>query len=246
MNAWKNSILDNAIQPIQQYSNTKGKNSSDSALIIDAMDLLYNSHVDGFCIISSDSDFTRLASRLRESEKFVLGMGESKTPRSFISACNKFLYLDLLFSETEKRRTIKPELSEVATKVEPIAIAGKNKNNTVTNDVIKVPNVHDISTLNNEKELKIDSLAQESPSGKDIKLIKIFLKNLVDEYSDDDGWIFSGILGNLLTKQFSDFDVRNFGFKRFVPFIQSLDLFDTKTIKDVGNESIKHSYFKMK
>ena len=80
MASWRNTILDNAIQPIQQYSNTIRKNSSDSALIIDAMDLLYKSNLDGFCIVSSDSDFTRLASRLRESQKYVLGMGESKTP----------------------------------------------------------------------------------------------------------------------------------------------------------------------
>lgn len=96
LNTWKKELLDNAIQPIQQYSNTVGKNSSDSSLIIDAMDLLYQKRLDAFCIVSSDSDFTRLASRLRESEMFVLGMGEQKTPRAFISACNKFVYLDLL------------------------------------------------------------------------------------------------------------------------------------------------------
>ena len=102
MASWRNTILDNAIQPVQQYSNTIRKNSSDSALIIDTMDLLYQSNLDGFCIVSSDSDFTRLASRLRESQKYVLGMGESKTPRSFISACNKFLYLDVLWEEAEE------------------------------------------------------------------------------------------------------------------------------------------------
>ena len=101
MASWRTTILNNAIQPIQQYSNTTGKNSSDSALIIDTMDLLYTTNLDGFCIVSSDSDFTRLASRLRESQKYVLGMGESKTPRSFISACNKFLYLDVLLEEAE-------------------------------------------------------------------------------------------------------------------------------------------------
>lgn len=86
---WKKELLDHAIQPIQQFSNTTGKNSSDSALIIDAMDLLYQNDLDAFCIVSSDSDFARLATRLRESDIFVLGMGEQKTPRAFISACNK-------------------------------------------------------------------------------------------------------------------------------------------------------------
>lgn len=89
-NGWKEVLLDNSITPIQQYSYTDGKNSSDSAMIIDAMDILYTEKVDGFIIVSSDSDFTRLASRLRESGMNVIGMGESKTPGAFISACNSF------------------------------------------------------------------------------------------------------------------------------------------------------------
>jgi len=117
MGSWKSTILDNAIQPVQQYSNTSGKNSSDSALIIDTMDLLYRTQLDGFCIVSSDSDFTRLASRLRESDKYVLGMGESKTPRSFISACNRFLYLDVLYAES--KREDMPEPEQTALQEEP-------------------------------------------------------------------------------------------------------------------------------
>ena len=102
MAAWKSVILENAIQPIQQFNNASGKNASDSALIIDAMDLLYQADLDGFVIVSSDSDFTRLASRLRESGKYVLGMGNSQTPVSFISACHKFLYLDVLYADSQK------------------------------------------------------------------------------------------------------------------------------------------------
>lgn len=93
---WKSVLLENAITPIQQYSYTKGKNSTDSALIIDAMDILYSGRVDGFCIVSSDSDFTRLATRLREAGMFVIGMGEKKTPHPFIVACEKFIYLEIL------------------------------------------------------------------------------------------------------------------------------------------------------
>ena len=88
--SWKSTLLDNSVLPIQQYSYTTGKNSTDSAMIIDAMDILYSEQVDGFCLVSSDSDFTRLAARLRESGMTVIGMGESKTPNSFIAACNKF------------------------------------------------------------------------------------------------------------------------------------------------------------
>lgn len=100
--SWKNVLLDYSISPIQQYSYTTGKNSTDSALIIDAMDILYSNSVDGFCIVSSDSDFTKLASRLREAGMYVIGMGERKTPKPFISSCEKFKYLEVLASMTIK------------------------------------------------------------------------------------------------------------------------------------------------
>jgi uncharacterized LabA/DUF88 family protein len=93
---WKSVLLENAITPIQQYGYTTGKNSTDSAMIIDAMDILYTQRVDGFCIVSSDSDFTRLALRLREAGMVVLGMGQKKTPNPFIVACDKFIYLEIL------------------------------------------------------------------------------------------------------------------------------------------------------
>jgi len=94
MKGWKSLLLEYAIQPIQQFSNTIGKNSTDSALIIDAMDLLYIQHIDCFCIVSSDSDFTRLASRVREQGKYVVGIGEKKTPTSFVNACNEFIHIE--------------------------------------------------------------------------------------------------------------------------------------------------------
>jgi hypothetical protein len=93
---WKTVLLDHAITPVQQYSYTQGKNSSDSALIIDAMDILYTGRVDGFCVVSSDSDFTRLATRLREAGMKVFGMGEQKTPPAFRAACDKFIYIEIL------------------------------------------------------------------------------------------------------------------------------------------------------
>jgi len=96
LNRWKEILPKHAIQPIQQYANTRGKNATDSALIIDAMDLLYTAPLDGFCIVSSDSDFTRLAIRFRESGKLVYGFGEEKTPESLIAACNKFIYVEIL------------------------------------------------------------------------------------------------------------------------------------------------------
>jgi hypothetical protein len=102
-NGWKNVLLEHAITPIQQYSYTSGKNSSDSALIIDAMDLLYSGKLDGFCIVSSDSDFTRLAIRLRESGMKVIGIGEQKTPKPFISACDRFIFIEVLDGAIKKK-----------------------------------------------------------------------------------------------------------------------------------------------
>lgn len=98
MSGWKNVLVPNAIMPVQQYCYTSGKNSSDSAMIIDAMDILYAGKIDGFCLVSSDSDFTRLATRLRESGKKVYGFGEKKTPDAFIAACDKFIYLEIIAS----------------------------------------------------------------------------------------------------------------------------------------------------
>lgn len=112
-NTWKNVMLDNSLTPIQQYSYTYGKNASDSAMIIDAMDILYANHVDGFILASSDSDFTRLAMRLREAGKFVIGMGESKTPSPFVKSCDEFKVLDILFknslSEEEEKKLAKAD-----------------------------------------------------------------------------------------------------------------------------------------
>ncbi|HBC80271.1 MAG TPA: Maebl [Bacteroidales bacterium] len=96
VSGWKSVLLENAITPVQQYSYTQGKNATDSAMIIDAMDILYSGNVDGFCLVSSDSDFTRLATRLRETGMKVIGIGERKTPSPFIIACDKFIYLDII------------------------------------------------------------------------------------------------------------------------------------------------------
>lgn len=101
---WKQVLLSHAIQPVQQFGYTRGKNATDTAMIIDAMDLLYSNRFQGFCLVSSDSDFTRLASRLRESGMTVYGFGEEKTPESFVSACDKFIYLEILQPESAQKK----------------------------------------------------------------------------------------------------------------------------------------------
>jgi Fe-S-cluster formation regulator IscX/YfhJ len=115
VSGWKTVLLDHAITPVQQYSYTTGKNSSDSAMIIDAMDILYTGRVDGFCLVSSDSDFTRLATRLREAGMKVFGMGEQKTPSAFRAACDKFIYIEILDQEDSAP---KPESNEKVVKRE--------------------------------------------------------------------------------------------------------------------------------
>lgn len=116
LGTWKKVLLEFSIHPIQQFAYTTGKNSTDSALIIDAMDLLYTGRFDGFCLVSSDSDFTRLAARLREEGLIVYGFGEKKTPAAFIAACNKFTYTELLHPSEELKADAKlSEHSKVST-----------------------------------------------------------------------------------------------------------------------------------
>ncbi|XKE43506.1 NYN domain-containing protein [Cobetia sp. UIB-001] len=121
---WKEHLLRHAIHPVQQFSYTQGKNATDSALIIDAMDLLYSGNVEGFCLISSDSDFTRLAARLRESGMLVYGFGEDKTPQPFLSACDKFIYSEGLRKVAEKPV---PAMSVNKPAAEPVALVKPTK-----------------------------------------------------------------------------------------------------------------------
>jgi uncharacterized LabA/DUF88 family protein len=113
LKGWKDSLLQYAIQPIQQFRYTVGKNATDSAMIIDAMDLLYTEKLDGFCIVSSDSDFTRLACRIREAGLIVYGFGENKTPKPFVGACDKFIYTEILREDTAVAVTVKPATNAV-------------------------------------------------------------------------------------------------------------------------------------
>ena len=105
LSKWKNMLLEHAITPIQQYGYTSGKNATDSAMIIDAMDILYSEKVNGFCLVSSDSDFTRLATRLREAGMQVIGIGEKKTPNPFIVACDKFIYIEILKTKSKEKES---------------------------------------------------------------------------------------------------------------------------------------------
>lgn len=130
LSKWKNMLLENAITPIQQYGYTTGKNATDSAMIIDAMDILYSEKVDGFCLVSSDSDFTRLATRLREAGMKVYGLGEKKTPNPFIVACDKFIYIEILKQENEDNEDNEQETTTTAR-------VPKNKYDNITQKEIR-------------------------------------------------------------------------------------------------------------
>ncbi len=223
--SWKSALLDNSVLPIQQYSYTMGKNSTDSAMIIDAMDILYSDRVEGFCLVSSDSDFTRLAARLRESGMTVIGMGESKTPNSFISACNKFKYLDILAAageeETEEPLRQRPKEKKQPAKARPATTRTKGKEEAAKSGGTK-------------PEGKESALEEPKTS---LSMIRKALVTIVKENSEEDNWIIVGKVGNLLGKRYPDFDVRNFGFTKLSTFLDSLDMFDLKSERKDSNSS---------
>lgn len=154
LSGWKKVLLENAVTPIQQYSYTTGKNSTDSAMIIDAMDILYTNRVDGFCLVSSDCDFTRLATRLREAGKLVIGIGEQKTPTPFISACDRFIYLEILSDDKKKKqRSMKARGSQPALEGPGIgmpAAAVRQKGNRLPQEVSEmiIVSVNDLADEN--------------------------------------------------------------------------------------------------
>jgi uncharacterized protein (TIGR00288 family) len=225
MTRWKQVLLENSIIPIQQYSYTTGKNSTDSAMIIDAMDLLYTDRVDGFCIVSSDSDFTRLAARLREAGKKVIGMGESYTPQPFISACDKFKFLDMLYEQKQE------EAAEAAAQAEA---TGKKK-------ASGRPKAKDKAAADaEEKELK----KMEKKREQDLNRVRDILRTIFDKYSDDDDWMITSMVGTQLSKRMPEFDVRNYGYKKLSSFLKSLGTCEWEERESSGGQS--QLYFRRK
>jgi len=209
VSGWKGVLLESAITPVQQYSYTTGKNATDSAMIIDAMDILYSGRVDGFCIVSSDSDFTRLAIRLREAGMKVFGIGEKKTPVPFISACDKFIYIEILKTGNHPQR-VAPK------KARPKKSAK-----------LKAPEIEPekIETEPERIETEPERTAPEPIEKADRDLVKL-VEDSINDLADEEGWTFLGDLGNLILKRQPDFDPRNYGFKKLVPLIKSLNQFE--------------------
>lgn len=215
--SWKDVLLENSVTPVQQYGYTVGKNATDSAMIIDAMDILYSGNVEGFCIVSSDSDFTKLASRLRESGMLVVGMGERKTPKPFIAACNQFKYLDVL-AETEKKSM---ELEESHVKSEQPG--GQDKLSKAESRKEKE------AEPENGKAGKNITAIEVLDAGKnmtDISVIKAAILKMMNEVDEDGQRMNMGELGSRLVKRYPDFDVRNYGDTKLSKFLKKFDFLD--------------------
>ena len=193
LGGWKKVLLDYSIQPIQQFAYTSGKNATDSSLIIDAMDLLYTRRFDGFCLVSSDSDFTRLAARLREEGLNVYGFGEQKTPSPFVSACDKFIYTEILRADAPKTSQEPPSNGEKASAPTPTE---------KTED--------DARPAERSAQVK----AQKVP----VDFIAKVLSDIADE---DDDWVQLGLLGSSISKLRPAFDPRLYGFKKLSDLIKS-------------------------
>ena len=233
MASWKPILLENAITPIQQYSYTTGKNATDSAMIIDAMDILYTGRCDGFVLVSSDSDFTRLATRLREAGMKVIGMGEKKTPGPFIVACDKFVYIEVIRAAA-KAAAVKPEPPSAPEPEPAHAPAAEAPAKPARKSRKKAA-----------PEPEPEPPAQEEPQKRLPKAVVNLIADAMDMIADEDGYAFMGELGNLLIRQQPDFDPRNYGFSKLTQLIRSIDRFEVD-VRQTGNPHTKHIYVRDK
>jgi len=198
--SWKKVLQEFAIKPVQQFAYTKGKNATDSTLIIDAMDLLYTRKFDGFCLVTSDSDFTGLAMRMREEGLTVFGFGEQKTPEAFRNACHKFIFTEVLRKAREEDKdTPKPK---------PAARSRGGKK-------VAAPKAPEVAAPPAETKAPV--------------LPKRFMLEALEQSLEDDGWADLGNFGNYLNKLKPDFDSRNFGFKKLSDMVKAHpELFSTE------------------
>ncbi len=258
---WKGELLENSVIPVQQFSNTVGKNATDSTLIIDAMDILYTGNVEGFCIVSSDSDFTRLASRLRESGMEVLGMGEEKTPRSFRVACTRFVNLENLSNQDEetenkndKDNTISRDV--IYNAITNIITENENKGKSVELAAVgnRLVNMYPDFDVRNYGYSLLSRFVEESGLflfEKNQNVLTISLRDNEQSQEEIKEWVKEIIhqagnkgigiseLGNLVYNKFNNFNVKDFGYSQFSKFVQGLgsvelyqDKNDRKRVRD--------------
>ena len=209
---WKACLLDHSITPIQQFAYTNRKNATDSSMIIDAMDLMYSQRLDGFCLVSSDSDFTRLAQRIREAGMVVYGFGERKTPKPFVVACDKFIYTEVLRKGSPAGRS-----AEVAAKPAPTGAQATTTASAVGGDGAQPP----APSMPNSSGSPVDLIAQA-----------------IEQGADDSGWAFLGAVGNYLTKIQPDFDPRLYGCRKLHDLLRKYpDQFETAERGSEGSPS---------
>lgn len=214
---WRDVSLSYAITPIQQFAYTKGKDATDMMLIINAMDLLHDNHLDGFCIVSSDSDFTPLASRIRESGLSVYGFGEKKTPKAFINACDKFIYIENLTDNNSDNDALNSIIESKSDKIDnkPNDNLNIEKNQLKSeNTQIQIENTAQKPTVTPNQEVKVDD-----------QTLQLIYK-AIKENADDDGFANLSTLGNYLIAVKPDFDTRNYGRAKLSGLLQALDLFE--------------------
>lgn len=258
--SWKDELLKNSINPIQQFSYTQGKNATDSAMIIDAMDILYTGSVDGFCIVSSDSDFTKLASRLREGGQTVIGMGEEKTPQPFRKACDIFTSLELLVQEEEEEEE-EIEVSGVADKkvLEEaiVKIITENQNSgretalsEVGNRLVKLYPDFDVRSYGYSL---LSKLLEEFTKIKLIKagnIVTVVLNEDSPMRAEAEKYIIQlvkqskesgielGLLGQKTYEQFDNFNVQHFGYSQFNQYVRNI-----KNIKVVEKDAALRAFY---
>ena len=221
--SWKPLLLENAITPVQQYGYTTGKNSTDSAMIIDAMDILYTGQVDGFVLVSIDSDFSRLAIRLREAGKKVYGMGEKKTPNPFIVACDKFVYIEVIRSAAQQERAEEAAREEPKEPPKPARRAARKKG----------------------AEAAPAPAPEAEPPSRVPKEIITLLADSVEMLADEDGYAPLGEVANLLVRKKRDFDPRNFGFSKLSKLVKALPRFEVD-VRQGGQSNMKHFFVRDK
>lgn len=255
-NKWKTVLLTNSIQPMQQFAYTNGKNATDSYMIIDAMDILYSDNVEGFCLVTSDSDFTRLAGRLREAGKNVIGMGETKTPEAFVSACDRFIYLNNISGkeqdEKEKKhvRSMKAIEKAIAEILDENEDAGKPMTNIgeVGSRLLKKYPDFDVRNYGYSKfstfceglkAIKIHrnnniiSLLNASRQDANVEEIMIAI------IKEKGGKLELSLLSQELKRKFPDFSVKNYGFSQFKKFVKSYSSLVLETDKENNTNLVR-------
>ena len=223
LTSWKNTLLENAVTPKQQFAYTTGKNATDAAMIIDAMDILYTGKTDGYVLVSSDSDFTPLAIRLRESGMYVIGIGEEKTPKAFVQACDKFIRVEVIRDKYKKtaKAAAKPAAKKTAAK-SSAAKAAEKAEKPASKAAAK------------KAEEKKPPVPEE---------IITLIADSVADLADDDGYIDLSNLGNLIIKKQPDFDPRTYGFGKLSNMLKNLPRFEVQ-VRETSDPNVKPIYIR--